>query len=181
MQPAFTTLFAVFGLSCVLSLALVPVCRVLALRWKLVDRPDGRRKIHERVIPLCGGLAVLLSVSSLIAGVLTLPGPLGQVCRNQAWPLVGLFVASLAICAGRRTGRFWPVAPVGTSCLARSVPSSFDKKPGGHTSQQATWSVRRPPAVNENPCRDSCYGDNTCQKLRCNRGNGRTFAPLHFT
>lgn len=34
------------------------VVRSLAQRWGIVDRPDGRRKLHRRPIPLLGGAAV---------------------------------------------------------------------------------------------------------------------------
>src|SRR5579871_5649928 len=98
MQPAFGSLFVVFGLGCALCLVLTPICRSMAIRWGLVDRPDGRRKIHGQAIPLCGGIAILLAVSSLIAGAFLVPGPLADVCETQAMPLLGLFFAAIIIC-----------------------------------------------------------------------------------
>ncbi len=43
--------------SCGLSLLLVPLCRRLALKLDIVDRPSEARKIHQRAIPYLGGLA----------------------------------------------------------------------------------------------------------------------------
>ncbi|MEN6558837.1 MAG: MraY family glycosyltransferase [Thermoguttaceae bacterium] len=40
------------------SLLLTLGVRALARRWGVVDRPDGRRKLHDRPIPLWGGVAV---------------------------------------------------------------------------------------------------------------------------
>lgn len=38
---------------------LTPIARILALRWGVVDTPNGARKRHERVTPLLGGLAIV--------------------------------------------------------------------------------------------------------------------------
>ncbi len=40
------------------SLVLTAVVRRLARGWGIVDRPDGRRKLHGGPVPLCGGVAV---------------------------------------------------------------------------------------------------------------------------
>lgn len=42
----------------VAALILTALVRTLARRWGVVDRPDGRRKLHGRPIPLWGGAAV---------------------------------------------------------------------------------------------------------------------------
>ncbi|HEX4145199.1 MAG TPA: MraY family glycosyltransferase [Pirellulales bacterium] len=42
------------------TLALTPAARRVALRARIVDRPDGRRKLQELPVPLLGGVAVLL-------------------------------------------------------------------------------------------------------------------------
>lgn len=47
-----------FGLALIISLALTPWVRRLAVRLGAVDQPVGGRKIHERPIPRLGGLAV---------------------------------------------------------------------------------------------------------------------------
>ena len=40
------------------SLVLTAAVRSIARRWGIVDRPDGRRKLHGQPIPLWGGVAV---------------------------------------------------------------------------------------------------------------------------
>ncbi|MBU4399523.1 MAG: undecaprenyl/decaprenyl-phosphate alpha-N-acetylglucosaminyl 1-phosphate transferase [Planctomycetes bacterium] len=40
------------------SLALTAAVRAAARRWGIVDKPDGRRKLHGRPVPLWGGVAV---------------------------------------------------------------------------------------------------------------------------
>jgi UDP-GlcNAc:undecaprenyl-phosphate/decaprenyl-phosphate GlcNAc-1-phosphate transferase len=42
----------------VAALVLTAVVRTLARHWGVVDRPDGRRKLHGRPVPLLGGVAV---------------------------------------------------------------------------------------------------------------------------
>jgi UDP-GlcNAc:undecaprenyl-phosphate/decaprenyl-phosphate GlcNAc-1-phosphate transferase len=44
--------------SFVASLLLTVLVRGMARRWAIVDRPDGRRKLHGRPVPLWGGVAV---------------------------------------------------------------------------------------------------------------------------
>lgn len=50
------------ALSIAASLLFVPAVRQIALRIGIVDRPDRERKLHERPIALCGGLAVFLAL-----------------------------------------------------------------------------------------------------------------------
>ena len=42
----------------VAALVLTAAVRTVARRWGVVDRPDGRRKLHGRPVPLWGGAAV---------------------------------------------------------------------------------------------------------------------------
>ena len=83
-------------LSC---LILIPIVRYVAARCGLVDRPDGRRKVHERAVPLGGGLAIFASAILAVGATLSVPGPV----RDQlaaTWPAsVGLGLAALLICA----------------------------------------------------------------------------------
>ena len=59
-------LVMVLGGSCSLCLALIPLLKTLAIHHGLIDRPDGRRKIHARPIPLAGGLAILCSATGTL-------------------------------------------------------------------------------------------------------------------
>lgn len=46
----------------VAAVALVPLVRLLAVRFGLVDKPDAERKLHSRPIALAGGVAVFASM-----------------------------------------------------------------------------------------------------------------------
>ena len=48
------------------AIFLVPWLSVVARRWDIVDRPDRQRKLHDSVIPLVGGVAVLLTMILMI-------------------------------------------------------------------------------------------------------------------
>jgi UDP-GlcNAc:undecaprenyl-phosphate GlcNAc-1-phosphate transferase len=52
-------------LSTALSFCLTPLSRFLALRWKVVDKPDGR-KVHQEATPLLGGAAVFIAFVTAI-------------------------------------------------------------------------------------------------------------------
>ncbi len=55
------TFLIAFPVALVLSLALTPLVRTLALRVSFVDVPDGKR-FHSSTVPLLGGVAVVTSV-----------------------------------------------------------------------------------------------------------------------
>jgi len=53
---------------------LTPLCRALALKWNILDRPDWR-KIHDQPTPLLGGVAVFVAFSlALFLNNVFLPG-----------------------------------------------------------------------------------------------------------
>ena len=56
-----------------LSMCLTLAIRAVAPRLGLIDRPDGRRKLHQRPVALGGGLAVFLSTLSIVLLLLCLP------------------------------------------------------------------------------------------------------------
>lgn len=60
-SPAYALVIAV-----VAALALTPVAMRVAWRLHVVDEPDGRR-IHDRPIPLLGGVAMLLAILLAVA------------------------------------------------------------------------------------------------------------------
>ena len=63
--------FAIFFGAFFVSLLLVPVCRRVAFALDVVDHP-AERKVHTRVMPLLGGLAVFLSFLVVsFSGVIT--------------------------------------------------------------------------------------------------------------
>jgi UDP-GlcNAc:undecaprenyl-phosphate GlcNAc-1-phosphate transferase len=108
------SLLLVFGGSLLACLVIVPLIRLLAFRTGLVDRPDGRRKIHGQPIPVMGGIAVYLSVWSILGLAFVLPHTLQPTLvpdteataaaahSTQPPPdrvLLGLFLASTILVA----------------------------------------------------------------------------------
>src|SRR5262249_35456149 len=94
-----TTLVFIFALSCVTCLVLTPLARAGAACCGLVDRPDGRRKIHARATPVAGGLAILASGTLALGVALLASGPVSDRLREQGAGLLGMFAAALVIAA----------------------------------------------------------------------------------
>jgi len=77
------SLALIFSFTFAASLALTVVVRRAALRWGVVDRPDGQRKLHDGVKPLGGGVAVYLS---MILGLLA-AGCVNYGAGRELWEL----------------------------------------------------------------------------------------------
>jgi UDP-GlcNAc:undecaprenyl-phosphate GlcNAc-1-phosphate transferase len=78
----------------------------------LVDHPDKHRKIHQKVTPVSGGLAVLVSVIATLTGALFLGDGISDALLEHGAVLAGLLIGALAICGlgvaddfGRLRGR----------------------------------------------------------------------------
>ena len=54
-------------------LVLTPLVRYAFLRWDIVDRPDGVRKLHARAVPRAGGVPIALSYLSAYLVLLISP------------------------------------------------------------------------------------------------------------
>jgi UDP-GlcNAc:undecaprenyl-phosphate/decaprenyl-phosphate GlcNAc-1-phosphate transferase len=52
----------IFSITFAASLMLTVIVRAAALRWGIIDQPDGQRKLHKGIKPLGGGVAVYLSM-----------------------------------------------------------------------------------------------------------------------
>ena len=78
----------------VATLIFTPVVRALAMRWNIVDSPDGHRKLQKKAIPLLGGIAVFagwwLGLGSVVACGLPLVLP-------SITPWAALTLAALAL------------------------------------------------------------------------------------
>ena len=77
------SLLPLFLCSCALSFILTPICRDLALRFRYVDRPDHRRKLHTRPVPRIGGISIMAPCLLLLA-----------FQRSSALPAVLLILAA---------------------------------------------------------------------------------------
>jgi UDP-GlcNAc:undecaprenyl-phosphate GlcNAc-1-phosphate transferase len=98
-----------FAVAVLGSLVLTPVARQLAWRLKVLDQPDGKRKLHKRPVPLLGGVAVY---ASLLVGLTT-------ACFLQPWPDRSLLVELVQVLA--------PAA--GFVCLMGCVDDCWDLHP----------------------------------------------------
>src|SRR5688572_22186045 len=91
-----TTLLFIFGISLVSCLILSPLVRALAKRWDLVDRPDGKRKVHSQETPLGGGLAIFASAVTAVFFAWAASPLHDRLEANGLW-LIGLLLASALI------------------------------------------------------------------------------------
>jgi UDP-GlcNAc:undecaprenyl-phosphate GlcNAc-1-phosphate transferase len=82
-----------------LCFLLTPPVRSWASRLGLVDRPDGRRKLHGRSIPVAGGPVLLLSVGAALLAAFLMTGEIHKEMVEKATPLFGLILAAMTICA----------------------------------------------------------------------------------
>jgi len=90
------------------AVALTPVARALAQRLGAIDKPDGHRKLHERPVPMFGGVAVYLA---LVFGLfLTTDGLFTAVDSHARLAAVILVVAGL-VCVIGCVDDLWDLAP----------------------------------------------------------------------
>jgi UDP-GlcNAc:undecaprenyl-phosphate GlcNAc-1-phosphate transferase len=81
----------VFVLALLLGLYFTPVAREAALRFGIVDRPDGKLKNHHEPVPYLGGLAVFLALLIALGLVLSFDRLLlGLLLAGTLTLLVGL-------------------------------------------------------------------------------------------
>lgn len=117
----------IFCATAVVSIATTVLVRQLALRWQLVDRPDGGRKQHAAPAPLAGGVAVWFSftvvvlitafttggvfgysislkqlLALLLGGLVLVVGGVADDRRSQPWQrqLLGPLLAIVIVIAG---------------------------------------------------------------------------------
>lgn len=108
MYSILLTTAAAFGL----ALTLTPLARDAFLRWGIVDRPDGVRKLHGRAIPRAGGLPIAAAYA--LSYLLLLASPLkGGDYLGQGLPLVWkLMPAALLALATGLLDDVWGLKPV---------------------------------------------------------------------
>lgn len=92
------TLLTILGSSFLLGLVLTQAARGLALRFGLVDQPDGRRKLHGRPIPVSDGVAIYLAACTTLAVACLWSQWLADRLAVEGQRLLGLLYASAFIC-----------------------------------------------------------------------------------
>lgn len=91
----------------IVSLALTPLARQLALRAGAIDIPDARR-VHKTPTPRFGGLAIAAAVLGVAWVSRLLPGPAASLDPR---PLLGLTCAAVPILALGMADDRWSVSP----------------------------------------------------------------------
>lgn len=71
-----SSLVASIAVALTLSLLATPVVRLAALRWKFVDLPDNRRKVHSKPLPRIGGVAIFVAYFGSFLGIAVLSNSL---------------------------------------------------------------------------------------------------------
>ena len=94
-----TTLLATTGLAILTSIILTPLVRWAATRLDIVDRPDRQRKVHERAVPLGGGVVVLVSLTVAVLAAVIVPNPWQDALWAKSPFLIGLFLSAVVLCA----------------------------------------------------------------------------------
>lgn len=93
-----TTFLLTFAVSTLAGLLLTPVVRSWAIRLDLVDRPDTHRKMHARVTPLGGGVAVFLAATFTVGLLYLVPNPWQAKLIQSSWEVLGLWLGSFVLC-----------------------------------------------------------------------------------
>lgn len=86
-----------FVAATIVSFALVPVVRRLALHWNVVDDPSAARRVHARATPLLGGVAMLTAILGATILFVDWQRVGGLALLNQR-QLVVTLVCAFAIC-----------------------------------------------------------------------------------
>lgn len=94
MAPELITVLIV---SLVAALVLTPLVRAVARRVDLVDQPERERKLHRRVVPLGGGIAVLLAATAGFSLLLLWPSARTAIAEGQT-ELMALLSAAGLLC-----------------------------------------------------------------------------------
>ena len=92
----YKTYLMVLLLSGVSSYVLTPFVIRLAIRWGAVDHP-GARKVHHKVMPRMGGLAVFLAFCAPWVGLYLIDNPVSAAFRDFEKRFAGMIVASTAM------------------------------------------------------------------------------------
>src|SRR5262245_59101228 len=71
-------------LAMIVCVCITPLVRAAALRFGLVDEPDGRRKMHAKPIPVAGGVAVLITSALMITGLFVFAEPIKSILKSES-------------------------------------------------------------------------------------------------
>src|SRR2546425_4523847 len=77
------TYFALFLISAGASLTVTPLLRRFCERYRLLDEPRDKRKVHQRPVPRLGGVAIFLSLGIALSVLPLVNNLLTQALRPQ--------------------------------------------------------------------------------------------------
>ncbi|MEM7474595.1 MAG: MraY family glycosyltransferase [Planctomycetota bacterium] len=97
---------AVLVSSFVAALVLTPIVRSIAIAKGIIDKPDGRRKLHKRFVARAGGTAVIGAVF-LVGAIGVAFYPMADVTPAQFWQFGSLLIAMLGIWALGMADDIW--------------------------------------------------------------------------
>src|SRR5262245_8200514 len=93
-EPSIRELVSLFVAGLFVCLVLTPFVRAAARRLGLVDRPDGRRKIHKSPVPVAGGVAIYIA-TCVVLGIAYFALPTWRQPATQQWQtFVSMFLAA---------------------------------------------------------------------------------------
>lgn len=96
-MPGLSSLILIGAVAWLVSMLVTPLVRRLAVRYSITDRPDGHRKLHDRPIPLGGGVIILAGFWTAMVLAVIVPNLWSPLLLDN-WPnLASLLAASLAI------------------------------------------------------------------------------------
>lgn len=86
------TYLTLFLTALISALLLTPAVRRQAIRWGVVDKPDGVRRIHQRPTPRLGGVAIFLAFVIALGVAALLPASFG-IDSHTYWHDAALLLA----------------------------------------------------------------------------------------
>ncbi len=96
MMPILEVAALSFLYATLVSLFVTPMCRTFARELGVVDKPDGRRKIHKGAIPLSGGYGIILAFVAPILCLLWLrPATFDRLLDGKSIQFAVLLVGAL--------------------------------------------------------------------------------------
>jgi UDP-GlcNAc:undecaprenyl-phosphate/decaprenyl-phosphate GlcNAc-1-phosphate transferase len=101
------SLFIAFCVSFVLCFLLTPMARALAIRYGLIDRPDGERKLHKRPTPTAGGIVVLVSSCAGVLSLLLFSSPMAAPILHQGPNLCRFLLGAAVVCGLGIADDYW--------------------------------------------------------------------------
>src|SRR6266853_1327233 len=91
------TYFALFLISAATSLTLTPLLRRFCERYRLVDEPLDKRRVHVKAVPRLGGVAIFLSLLVPLSVLLLLNNLLTQTLRPDRRGIVVFLVCGFLV------------------------------------------------------------------------------------